>query len=44
MEKIVVDWNGDVLFDLILGDRDGFVTVYLNEGQMIFPNMVTGLS
>ena len=41
-EKIVVDWNGDGLFDLILGDRDGFVTVYLNEGSNDSPKYGSG--
>jgi len=32
-ERIVVDWNGDGRHDLLLGDRDGFINLYLNEGS-----------
>ncbi|MDI6756286.1 MAG: VCBS repeat-containing protein, partial [Thermodesulfobacteriota bacterium] len=42
-EKIVVDWNGDGLYDLILGDRDGFVTVYLNQGTNDSPQYGVGM-
>src|SRR5947209_13166129 len=28
----VADWNGDGLFDLVVGDIRGRVSVYLNEG------------
>lgn len=40
-EKIVVDWNGDRLYDLLLGDRDGFVNLYLNEGSNESPRYGT---
>lgn len=40
-EKIVVDWNGDGLYDLLLGDRDGFVNLYLNEGSNESPRYPT---
>ena len=42
-EKIVVDWNGDGLYDLILGDRDGYVTVYLNQGTNDSPKYAVGM-
>jgi len=42
-EKIVMDWNGDGLNDLILGDRDGFVTVYLNQGTNDAPKYAMGM-
>jgi hypothetical protein len=32
-ERIVVDWNGDGRHDLLLGDREGFVNLYVNEGS-----------
>jgi hypothetical protein len=32
-ERIVVDWNGDGRHDLLLGDRNGFINLYLNEGS-----------
>jgi hypothetical protein len=41
MEKIVVDWNGDGLHDLLLGDRDGFINLYLNEGSNESPRYGT---
>ena len=41
-EKIVVDWNGDGLYDLLLGDQDGFVTLYLNEGSNESPRYGNG--
>jgi hypothetical protein len=40
-EKIVVDWNGDGRHDLLLGDRDGFVNLYLNEGSNESPRYGT---
>ena len=43
MEKIVVDWNGDGLYDLLLGDRDGFINLYLNEGSNESPRYGTGI-
>jgi len=43
VEKIVADWNGDGLYDLILGDRDGFVTVYLNQGTNESPRYMIGM-
>jgi hypothetical protein len=42
-EKIVVDWNGDGLYDLLLGDRDGFVILYLNEGSNESPRYGSGI-
>ena len=42
-EKVVADWNGDGLYDLILGDRDGFVTVYLNQGTNAAPKYAVGM-
>jgi TolB-like protein len=42
-EKVVVDWNGDGLYDLILGDRDGFVTLYLNQGSNAAPRYAMGM-
>lgn len=42
-EKLVVDWNGDGLYDLILGDRDGFVTLYLNQGTNDSPRYGAGV-
>ena len=42
-EKVVADWNGDGLYDLILGDRDGFVTVYLNQGTNASPRYAVGM-
>jgi len=42
-EKIIVDWNGDGLYDLLLGARDGFVTVYLNQGTNDSPRYAAGL-
>jgi hypothetical protein len=42
-EKIVVDWNGDGLHDLLLGDRDGFVNLYLNEGSNESPRYGSGV-
>ncbi len=42
-EKVVADWNGDGLYDLILGDRDGFVTVYLNQGTNEAPRYAVGM-
>ncbi|MFH1758172.1 MAG: FG-GAP-like repeat-containing protein [Pseudomonadota bacterium] len=42
-EKVVADWNGDGLYDLILGDRDGFVTVYLNQGTNAAPRYAVGM-
>ena len=43
VEKVVADWNGDGLYDLILGDRDGFVTVYLNQGSNAAPKYAGGM-
>ena len=40
-EKIVVDWNGDGIYDLLLGDQDGFINLYLNEGSNESPRYVT---
>ncbi len=40
-EKIVVDWNGDGLHDILLGDRDGFINLYLNEGSNESPRYGT---
>jgi len=42
-EKIVVDWNGDGLYDLLLGDPDGFVVVYLNQGTNDSPRYAAGM-
>ncbi|MBM4331839.1 MAG: hypothetical protein FJ117_11560 [Deltaproteobacteria bacterium] len=42
-EKIIVDWNGDGIYDLILGDREGFVTVYLNQGTNDSPQYGVGM-
>ena len=42
-EKVVADWNGDGLYDLILGDRDGYVTVYLNQGTNAAPRYAVGM-
>jgi TolB-like protein len=42
-EKIVADWNGDGLYDLVLGDQDGFVTVYLNQGTNDSPRYAVGM-
>lgn len=42
-EKLVADWNGDGLYDLILGDQDGFVTVYLNQGTNVAPRYAVGM-
>lgn len=42
-EKVVADWNGDGLYDLILGDRNGFVTVYLNQGTNAAPRYAVGM-
>jgi TolB-like protein len=42
-EKVVVDWNGDGLYDLILGDQDGYVTVYLNQGTNDSPKYAVGM-
>ncbi|MDO8957670.1 MAG: FG-GAP-like repeat-containing protein [Deltaproteobacteria bacterium] len=42
-EKIVADWNGDGLYDLILGDSDGYVTVYLNQGTNDSPKYAVGM-
>jgi len=42
-EKVVADWNGDGLYDLILGDRDGYVTVYLNQGTNAAPKYAVGM-
>jgi TolB-like protein len=42
-EKIVTDWNGDGLYDLILGDKDGYVTVYLNQGTNDSPKYAAGV-
>ena len=42
-EKIVVDWNGDGLYDLLLGDRDGFINLFLNEGSNESPRYGTGV-
>ncbi len=41
-EKVWVDWNGDGVYDLLLGDRDGFVTVYLNQGTSDSPKYAAG--
>jgi TolB-like protein len=43
VEKLVADWNGDGLYDLILGDQDGFVTVYLNQGTNDSPRYAVGM-
>ena len=40
-ERIVVDWNGDGRHDLLLGDRDGFINLYLNEGSNESPRYGT---
>jgi hypothetical protein len=42
-EKIVADWNGDGFYDLILGHRDGFVTVHLNRGTNAVPKYDEGM-
>jgi len=42
-EKIVVDWNGDGLYDLLLGDPDGFVVVYLNQGTNESPRYAAAM-
>jgi TolB-like protein len=42
-EKILIDWNGDGLYDLLLGDSDGFVTVYLNQGTNDSPRYAAGM-
>jgi hypothetical protein len=40
-ERIVVDWNGDGRHDLLLGDREGFINLYLNEGSNESPRYGT---
>jgi TolB-like protein len=42
-EKILTDWNGDGLYDLLLGDSDGYVTVYLNQGTNDTPRYAAGM-
>ncbi len=42
-EKVVADWNGDGLYDLILGDREGYVTVFLNQGTNADPRYTIGM-
>jgi hypothetical protein len=42
-EKIGVDWNGDGRLDLLLGDQEGRVTVYLNEGSNDSPRYGAGM-
>jgi hypothetical protein len=41
-EKIVVDWNGNGRYDLLLGDRNGFINLHLNEGSNESPRYGTG--
>jgi hypothetical protein len=36
-EKNIVDWNGDGKYDLLLGDKEGFVIVYTNDGSNASP-------
>ncbi len=33
----VVDWNGDGKKDLLVGDHDGFIYIYLNKGEDNMP-------
>jgi hypothetical protein len=42
-EKILIDWNGDGLYDLLLGDSDGFVTIFLNQGTNDSPRYTAGM-
>ncbi len=42
--KIAVDWNGDGSYDLLLGDQDGFVNLYLNERSNESPGTGPGLA
>lgn len=37
-EKTIVDWNGDGKYDLLLGDKEGFVIIYINEGSNASPH------
>jgi len=36
-EKTIVDWNGDGKYDLLLGDKEGYVIVYTNDGSNASP-------
>jgi hypothetical protein len=38
----VEDWNGDGLKDIVAGEFEGYLTVYLNDGNLTSPHFKTG--